>query len=168
MKKYKLISTYIISLFYLMIFNFNVFANSSWVWISETRPFDILPWVALGTLVIETICLFVFAKIKNIFKIFTFVSIANVISFVTPYLVNLILYANSMFTFEKYLEHWPSYTVGVLFCIATILIELPIVYIFLSKDAISRKRFFITFVVSNVITTVLVAVIERIFCVGRW
>lgn len=26
-----------------------VSANSSWVWISQTRPYDVLPWVALVT-----------------------------------------------------------------------------------------------------------------------
>lgn len=30
-----------------------VYANSSWVWISETRPFDVLPWVAAVTILIE-------------------------------------------------------------------------------------------------------------------
>ena len=34
-----------------------VSANSSWVWISQTRPYDVLPWVALVTIIIETICL---------------------------------------------------------------------------------------------------------------
>ena len=31
------------------------FANSSWVWISETRPDDLLPFVIAGTLIIEII-----------------------------------------------------------------------------------------------------------------
>ena len=65
MKKYKLISAFIISLFSLPLFNLTAFANSSWVWISETRPYDVLPWVAIGTLIIETISLIVFAKIKK-------------------------------------------------------------------------------------------------------
>ncbi len=168
MKKYKLISTFIISLILLQLFNLTTFANSSWVWISETRPYDVLPWVAIGTLIIETISLIVFAKIKNGFKVFTFVTIANAISFAAPYLVNLMLYSNQMFPFDKYLEHWPSYTVGVLFCIVTILIELPIVYFSLKKETISNKKFIITIIISNVVTTILVAITERIFCVGRW
>lgn len=168
MKKYKSISAFIISLFSLQLFNLTAFANSSWVWISETRPYDVLPWVAIGTLIIETISLIVFAKVKNGFKVFTFVTIANAISFATPYLVNLMLYSDQMFPFDKYLEHWPSYTVGVLFCIVTILIELPVVYFSLRKNAVSGKKFIITIIVSNIVTTILVAIIERIFCVGRW
>ena len=37
----------------MMLLPVNAFADSSWVWISEKRPFDILPWVALGTILIE-------------------------------------------------------------------------------------------------------------------
>lgn len=70
--------------------------------------------------------------------------------------------------FEIYLEHQPFYTVGFLFCLITILIELPIVYCCLKKNAGSRKWFVITILVSNVVTTVLVAIVERIFCVGQW
>ena len=65
MKKYKLISAVIIGLFSIQLFDLTAFANSSWVWISETRPYDVLPWVAIGTLIIETISLIVFSKIKN-------------------------------------------------------------------------------------------------------
>ncbi len=168
MKKYKLSSAFIICLFLLQLLNLTVFANSSWVWISETRPYDVLPWVAIGTLIIETISLVVFAKIQNVFKGFTFVTIANAISFAAPYLANFMLYSNSIFPYEKYLEHWPSYTVGALFCIVTILIELPVVYFSLRKHAPSRRRFVITIIVSNIVTTILVAITERIFCVGRW
>jgi len=168
MKKYKLISRLIIGLLLLQAFNLTIFANSSWVWISETRPYDVLPWVAVGTLMIETVSIIVFAKIKNGFKVFTFVTIANAISFAAPYLINLMLYSDQMFSFDKYLEHWPSYMVGFLFCIATVLIELPIVYFSLSKYASSIKRFVITVICSNIVTTVLVAITERIFCVGRW
>ncbi len=168
MKKYKLTSAFIIGLFLLQLFNLTAFANSSWVWISESRPYDVLPWVAIGTLIIETISLVIFAKIKNGFKVFALVTIANVISFAAPYLVNLMIYSHQMIPFDKYLEHWPSYTVGILFCIVTILIELPIVYFSLRKNAVSVKKFVITIIVSNIVTTILVAIIERIFCEGLW
>lgn len=168
MKKYKMFSSLIIVLLILQIFNVVVFANSSWVWISETRPYDILPWVAICTLGIETISLVFIAKIKKGFKVFSFVAIANIISFATPYLINFILYSNSMFTYEKYLEHWPSYTVGVLFCGTTVLIELPIVYLSLRKEVAYSKQFLLTIVGSNIVTTLLVAIVERFFCVGNW
>ena len=168
MKKYKLISAFIISLFSLQLFNLTAFANSSWVWISETRPYDVLPWVAIGTLIIESISLMVFAKIKNGFKMFTFVTIANAISFAAPYLFLWLVPNEVGYTFEMFIENTPSYTIGVLYYITTILIELPIVYFSLIKYASSIKKFVITVICSNIVTTVLVAIIERIFCVGRW
>ena len=158
----------IITLLLLPLFNLTVFANSSWIWISETRPYDILPWVAIGTLIIETVSIVFFSKIKNKRKVFTFVTVANALSFSLPYLVNFISYSHQLFSFDKYLEYWPSYTVGALFCFATIIIELPIVYFSLKKYTEYNKKLLITIISSNVITTILVAIIERILCVGRW
>lgn len=86
-KKYRWFSSFIISLFLLHFFNLSVFANSSWIWISETRPLDIMPWVAVGTLILETVSLMVFAKIKNGYKTFAVVTIANAVSFAAPYLL---------------------------------------------------------------------------------
>lgn len=168
MKKYQITSSIIFALVVLQLLNISVFANSSWVWISETRPYDVLPWVAIGTLVIETLSIVFIAKYNKIFKVFTFVTVANLISFAMPYLINYIIYSMEHFPFEKYFEHWPSYTVGVLFCIATIVIELPVLYVTLKKDALSNKKLLSTIVVSNIITTVLVAIIERTICVGNW
>ncbi len=168
MKKQKIFSTIIIFLFLLQIFTLTAFANSSWFWISETRPYDVLPWVAIGTLIIETISLMIFAKMEKSFEVFAVVTIANAISFAAPYLGKLLIYYSEKMPYEKYLENWPSYTVGILFCIATVLIELPIVYFSLRKNAVSRKKFVITIIIINIVTTILVAIIERIFCVGRW
>ena len=168
MKKYRIFSLFVLCLFAVQFFAFTAFANSSWFWISETRPYDVLPWVALGTLIIETVSLIAFAKIRNGYKVFSFVAIANAISFAMPYLSKYILSNEEMFPYEKYLENWPSYTVGFSFCLTTIIIELPVVYFALKKNSVSHKKLAITVVISNIVTTVLVAVVERIFCVGSW
>ena len=168
MKKYKWLSIIIVCLFLPQIFTLTAFANSSWFWISETRPYDVLPWVAVGTVIIETISIITFAKIKRSFEVFATVTIANVISFAAPYLGKLLMYYSEKMPYEMYLENWPSYTVGILFCIATVLIELPIVYFSLRKNAISRKKFIVAIIITNIVTTILVAIIERIFCVGTW
>ncbi len=168
MKKYKWFSAIIIFLFLLQIFNSTAFANSSWFWISETRPYDVLPCVAIGTIIVETISLITFAKIKRSFEVFATVTIANAISFAAPYLYELLIHYSEKMPYEMYLENWPSYTVGILFCIATVLIELPIVYFSLREKAISRKKIIVTIIITNIVTTILVAIIERIFCVGTW
>ena len=62
-------------------------ANSSWRWISETRPWDILPYVVAITLLIEIASIVVIAKIKPIWKVSLSVVIANLLSFAAPYLL---------------------------------------------------------------------------------
>ena len=51
MKKYKITTN--VSVVFLLFagFIFSVSANSSWAWISEKRPYDLLPFVALATLI---------------------------------------------------------------------------------------------------------------------
>ncbi len=168
MKQYRLSAAFIISFLLLPFCCLTAFANSSWVWISETRPFDVLPWVAIGTLLIETISILLLGGVKNGFKIITFVTIANLISFAAPYVCNFVSYAQWGMTFLKYLNHWPSYTVGSLFCMVTVLIEFPIVYFALRKNATSNKRFILSVIAGNIFTTALVAIVERSLCHGSW
>ena len=168
MKQYRLSAAFIICFLLLPFCCLTASANSSWVWISETRPYDVLLWVAIGTLLIETISIILFAKINSGFKVFTFVTIANLISFAAPYVCSLVSYTQLGMSFLKYLNHWPSYTVGVSFCLVTLLIEFPIVYLALRRKEISNKRLVITIVVSNILTTILVAIVERTLCQGRW
>lgn len=44
------------------------FADSSWYWISEKRPWDILPWVAIATILIETLAIWLIPKTKQFIK----------------------------------------------------------------------------------------------------
>ena len=67
------------------LFSLNAFADSSWVWISEKRPFDILPWVALGTILIEWLSIWLIPKTGHALKVLGIVMIANVASFLLPY-----------------------------------------------------------------------------------
>lgn len=169
MKKYKYFSVFIISLFLMQILSLSAFANSSWRWISETRPYDVLPWVVIGTLLIETASIVFFAKIKEGFKVFAFVTIANLLSFAAPYLfIWIVPTAPGGYTFEMMLENTPFYTIGFLYYIITILVELPVVCFSLLKYTSSTKKFIITVIGSNIVTTILVAVIERLVCVGHW
>jgi len=46
-----------------------VSANSSWHWISKTRPWDVLPFVIIFTLVIEILAIIRFAKIKKLLAV---------------------------------------------------------------------------------------------------
>lgn len=61
-------------------------ANSSWRWISDTRPYDVLPFVALITIAIETVALWLMLNKQRLVKIAIVVVLANLLSFAAPYL----------------------------------------------------------------------------------
>ena len=170
MKKYKLFSVPVISVLGTSAFTLLASANSSWVWISETRPYDILPFVIIGTLLIETVAVNLVSKVGNWYKTFFAVLEGNIISFVVPYIgySNTTPYADAGYTLSEIINHGPYYTVGTAFLLLTLIIELPVVYFLLKKDADNKKKLALCIVLANVVTTVLVAVVERTLCYGRW
>ena len=168
MKFYKAVSTAFITAILLSFFSISAFANSSWVWISETRPYDVLPFVAVATLIIETAALNGFLKIGNWHKVFSGVLIGNLISFAVPY----IGYSNTTpyydFPLRDILERGPFYTVGGAFLIITVAVELPFMYFWLKKDAKNKKLLILVTVLANVVTTAMVALCERLLCEGHY
>ena len=165
MKKNKLILTVIFSSICLSCFPIISYANSSWHWVSDKRPYDVLPFVIIITLLIETFAVTHFAKVKNLFKAFFVILISNILSFIFPYFT----YAfDEIYTFEQVIDYSPSYTIGFAYLIATLVIEFPLVYGFLFKDASNEKSLVSSIIISNIITTVLIFIIERIFCAGSW
>ena len=169
MKKYKLFSMSVISTLGVSIFPVLASANSSWVWISETRPYDILPFVVVGTLLIETVAVNLMGKIGNWHKTLFAIFIGNIISFIAPYIgYSNSLYGQMGYTLSQIISRGPYYTVGAVFLLLTIIIELPMVYLLLKKDADNKKKLAVCIVAANVITTAFVALIERILCYGHW
>ena len=168
MNRYKLITNTVTTSMLIFIFSLTAFANSSWVWISETRPYDVLPFVAIATLIIETAALNGFLKIGNWHKVFSGVLIGNLISFAVPY----IGYSNTTPYYDMplsyILERGPFYTVGAAFLFLTVAVELPFIYFWLKKDVKNKKLLVLTTVMANIVTTVMVAVAERVLCEGRW
>ena len=151
----------------MMLLPSNVFADSSWVWISEKRPFDILPWVAFGTILIEWLCIWLIPRTGNAFKVLGIVMVANAASFLLPYAflkADLSWYG----TFEDILDSGPHYIVSGAFLLLTLLVEMPIVYNVLKSNVQDMKKLQLTIIVSNVITTAGVAIIERLITEGYW
>ncbi|MCI9596086.1 MAG: hypothetical protein HFE75_02075 [Firmicutes bacterium] len=143
-----------------------VFANSSWVWISEKRPYDLLPFVIAGTLIIEIAVIYRIPKMKKMSKVCGLVILANLLSFAVPYLLRIP--SGVGYSFVENLDAFPSYTVNILFLIMTLAVEVPFLYKFLRKDTEKEKTLLLTLIVVNVLTTIGVAVVERIFCYGSW
>lgn len=144
-----------------------VFANSSWHWIKDYRPWDILPWVATGTIVIEILAIWLIPRTRHFFKVSGTVIIANLVSFLLPY--GFLAMGDTVHkTFQAALNARPSYIVGVMFLLITLSAELPIVYEILKQHVEKKKVLLWTVITSNVITTVAVAIIERIIAPGSW
>lgn len=168
MRKHSLCAGITLGLFAAVAFPAAVSANSSWYWISETRPFDILPWVILITLAAETIAINFIPRIRQLPKVFCIVTLANLVSFALPYLIQFLLYHMQGFDFDKYINGWPSYIIGILYGLLTVAAELPLIYFLLRKHADSRIQLILTILLVNIATTGIVACFERVFCVGEW
>lgn len=168
MRKYRILSCAFLSAAAFLLCGVTASANSSWIWISETRPYDILPWVVLITLVVETVCVDRIPQVNRGPKTFCVVAAANIVSFAAPYLLKYLSWEANGFGFEKYLDHAPSYIVGIAYGLLTVAVELPIVYNALKKDAPDRKKLLVTAIAVNVVTTVIVACFERALCQGQW
>ena len=174
--KYKKSTIFFLTILTLLWFSpITASANSSWVWISGTRPYDLLPFVIAGTLLIEIFAVRFVAGINNFKKIIPVTVLSNLVSFAAPYLLMFIIVQRenstisdgSPYTFEDALEKWPFYTVGLVFLFMTLACELPIVYNVLKKETEHRKRLALVIIGSNFLTTVLTAIVERTMCYGR-
>ncbi len=144
------------------------YANSSWIWISETRPWDILPVVVLVTLVVEILAIRLFSGDKRTGRIALFVTLGNLLSFLVPYLFKWLAYTMDGFGFDKYLNHFPSFITSTFYFALTLIVELPLVYCALvPKEKPSRKLMW-TVIAANIVTTALTAVAEHTLCQGHW
>ena len=166
MKRYNKISAIIMVLFMIPLFSITAFANSSWHWLTDTRPIYILPIVIIATLFIEIYSISYVCKIKPK-NIACPITLANVASFAMPYLFEVIK-LNQLYSFSQIIEHTPMFTVGIVYLVMTIIIELPVVYFLLRKNIENKKRLLATIIITNTVTTTMVAIIERIVCAGKW
>ena len=146
-------------------------ANSSWIWISETRPYDVLPWVAAGTILMELAALRFFGKAKITPRGVAAVILANLLSFAAPYILYYLsmvsdIAGGMMYEYLDYLDYFPSYIVGSGFALVTILVELPVVYAAFHRSAVNGRRLFCAVVLANLLSTAFVAVTERLLCRG--
>ena len=143
-----------------------VLADSSWCWLTDTRPFDILPPVALATIVIEVLAIWLIPHTGKFMKTAVAVILANAASFLLPY---ALLLSDPVYPrFDDVLNAGPNYIVGFGFVMLTLLIEIPVIYNLLKKHVDSKKKLLWAIVGSNTVTTAMVAVIERMVTNGYW
>ncbi len=136
--------------------------GSSWAWATQTRPFDLLPWAALGALVLEAAVILPAAQPERKGRAFAILCIGNLLAFLLPYALRFLaqVYAIS--------SPWEHYIVGALFLVVTFVVEFPLVYQLLKKDAKRKEWLLPSLLLANVVSTGAVVLLERIVCRGFW
>jgi len=150
-----------------LMFPIDISANSSWHWISAQRPYDLLPLVAVVTLAAETFAVDHFGRVKRFPKTVWVVILANLLSFAAPYVLTYLSNV-SVYTFAQMVEHLPIFTVGVCYLLLTLGVEGPVVYFSLRGDVREQERLLAVIGISNLATTLFVALAERCLCHGSW
>lgn len=159
--------TMITCIFSVMLFQATAYANSSWHWVTMS-PLSVLPICIIVTLLIEAYSIVKINEIKYIKKVFAIVCVANLLSFVVPIIDRGLKYYPIKGSITRAIEGGPYYIVLTGYLILTLIIEIPVVFILLKSSVKSKKKLFITVLCANIITTILVAIIERTVCVGQW
>ena len=154
---------------FLFLFPSIVYANSSWHWVTAS-PMKVLPFAAAFTILIETTSVIKLGRVTDFKKAFYIICLANLMSFIAPYLERAYRFipTSGGYSIFAAFNKGPYYIVLAGYLILTVAVELPIVYFLLRKYSLNRKNLLISIILSNTVTTLLVAVCERIICVGRW
>jgi len=119
------------------------------------------------TLLIEIIAIKKVNAIKQNKKLIAVICLANLVSFLLPYAI-LLAPSAAGYTFEMSVNNLPIYTVGLGYLFITLLAEVPIIYIGLKNTVENRGKLILSIIAVNVVTTGMVAAIERIVCRGMW
>ncbi len=159
----------IISFLFFLMFPTVSNANSSWHWVTAS-PLKVLPFAILFTLIIETAAIVMIGKVADIKKSFIVVGLANLFSFLAPYIFRAYRFIPTSGGFDLLaaFNKGPYYIDLTGFLVLTLIVELPIVYLMLKKETNKKPSLAIAILASNIITTLLVAVCERQICIGRW
>ncbi|WP_343770884.1 hypothetical protein [Clostridium malenominatum] len=148
-----------------------VYANSSWHWVTVS-PKLVLPIAIILTLVIETFIIYKYGTVQGKDKVLIVVALANIASFVLPYIERakrfMAVAGHWYYAWIKAFDSGPYYIVLTGYLILTLIVEFPIVYLVLKKYSKDNKTLGKAILVANIITTLIVAVLERLLCHGRW
>jgi len=144
-------------------------ANSSWHWVTSS-PVNVLPFAIIFTLAIETAAVVLIGKVPDVKKSIIIISLANLFSFLAPAIFRAFRFypVSGSLSLGAAFNKGPYYIVLTGYLVLTIIVELPIVYWLLKKDTSKKPDLVIAILASNIVTTLLVAVCERLICIGSW
>lgn len=161
----------VIIVFTILISTQAVSANSSWHWVTIS-PYKVFPIAVIVTLIAEIYGIMNLNKWKqlDIKRVNCVVILANVLSFIVPYILRAYRFipTSGRFSLEGAFNKGPYYIVMVGYLVLTVVVELPLVYMVLKKNVERRFRLMSTIVGLNVVTTIIVAFLERLICQGVW
>jgi len=149
----------------------SVLANSSWHWVTVS-PMKVLPFAVILTLLTEWLGILKFGKVSEKLNTFFVVLAANIFSFVAPYVYRTIklysFYGGLLHTWERMFNNGPNYIIRSMYLFLTLFIEVPLAYLLLKNKSKNKKRLIFAVIFLNIITTFVVAVLERLICRGVW
>ncbi len=109
-------------------------------WLTKYRLQYILPPATLATIVIEVLAIWLIPHSDNFIKTALIVIIANVVSFMVPYIVILEIGSGTYSTIDEFMDSYPMYIVGIGYCISTLGFEMSIIYALLCEQVGRRKK----------------------------
>lgn len=156
-------------------FHTTVYANSSWQWVTDS-PKEMLPLAILLTLTIEILGILYFCfrskSTKTKLVVIAVIIVANITSFVFPYVLRAMdsigVSGGWNHAWKDAFESGPYYIVFFEYFFLTLVVEIPILLGFAQKFNVNKKVAFTVLSSFNLITTVIVATLERIKYYGHW
>ncbi len=164
MKKYNFLSSFLVAL--ILIFTFPVVISaSSWTWMSDVRPYHVLPLTIIVASAVESLSLIFIAKVSRKAKAIFFTTLFNMISFATPYVAMLLFADDGLAGLET---NNPYGLLRIAYVGLILFFEWIALFIALGDYVKSEKRLILTIFGSNAVTTVLVIIIENILAPGSF
>ena len=115
-----------------------VYADSSWMWFTTTAPYQLLPFVAVLTIMIEYLMIKNILHIQNKKRVLIAVCISNLVSFMVPYFATY--YQDGVYeTIKQTFESMDFYTINSAYLFLTLIIECPIVYAIVQDEIHLRQ-----------------------------
>lgn len=166
----------VVLILFTIVYQTSVYANSSWHWLTDS-PKKFLPYAILLTLVIEIVAIVFLGRLKSSLSLKVkgtlIIIIANIASFLLPYIYRTIEIES--FYGEGWNVAWhlaftsgPYYIVLLGFLFLTISVEVPIIYLYLKKHTERFRVLLSVIIIVNIVTTLIVAVMERMMFYGQW
>lgn len=155
----------------IFLYPISAYANSSWHWVTYS-PKKILPYAVFFTLIIETLGIAALGKVNEKRRTFTVVAIANIVSFVFPYIERANRFravaGGFIYAWDKAFNSGPYYLILFGYFVLTLALEIPVVYFLLKEHSRNRRNLLYAIVLFNLITTAGVFIIERLVSHGQW